>query len=380
MKYKVAVVGGAGHIGLPLSCYIQNAGIDTSIIDTNEENIDKINSFTPPFLEHDLDNQLKKALSSGLKAFTQIEEIKNCEIVIVTLGTSSNQQITDKFHQLIETVILNMKEGSTLILRSTVTIETINSVIEGVNFSSKKIDLFYCPERIAEGKAFLELDKIPQIIGSKDSKSGEIIDDFFEKLKFRTIFVNYEEAVFIKLFLNTYRYAQFSTINYFDNIASNNSLDFKKLLTIASDTYPRLENVPDSGLVGGPCLIKDSQTFLNSYGDPRDLITNYFNINDDYIKNTIDKCNSYFQDKKIVQLGLTFKPDSDDLRDSQAIVLNNYLIKEGFEVKTFDPYINDEAELESVLDFSDNILIATHHKIFDSYDLESKKVVVVGDK
>ena len=142
MKYKVAVVGGAGHIGLPLSCYIQNAGIDTSIIDTNEENIDKINSFTPPFLEHDLDNQLKKALSNGLKAFTQIEEIKNCEIVIVTLGTSSNQQITDKFHQLIETVILNMKEGSTLILRSTVTIETINSVIEGVNFSSKKLIYF----------------------------------------------------------------------------------------------------------------------------------------------------------------------------------------------------------------------------------------------
>ena len=95
----------------------------------------------------------------------------------------------------------------------------------------KKINLFYCPERIAEGKAFLELDKIPQIIGSKDSEVTEIIKDFFEKLKFKTILVNFEEAVFIKLFSNTYRYAQFSTVNYFDNIASNNSLDFKKLLT-----------------------------------------------------------------------------------------------------------------------------------------------------
>ena len=62
------------------------------------------------------------------------------------------------------------------------------------------------------------------------------------------------------------------------------------------------------------------------------------------------------------------------------IILEESLSSSGFEVKTFDPYINDEAELESVLDFSDNILIATHHKIFDSYDLESKKVVVVGDK
>jgi len=380
MKYKVAVVGGAGHIGLPLSCYIQNAGIDSIIIDTNKENIDKINSSIPPFLEHDLETQLKIALSNGLTAVTEIDELKDCELVFVTLGTSSNQEITDNFHQLIETVILNMKEGSTLILRSTVTIQTINKIAEMMNFDSKKINLFYCPERIAEGKAFLELEKIPQIVGSKDSELSEIIKDFFERLKIRTISVNYEEAVFIKLFSNTYRYAQFSTINYFDNIASSNSLDFKKLLSIASDTYPRLEKVPDSGLVGGPCLIKDSQTFLNSYGDPKGLISNYFNINIDYIANTIDKCNNYFEHKKIVQLGLTFKHESNELRDSQAIVLNNYLVNEGFEVKTFDPFINNEEELESVLSFSENIVIATRHKIFDSYDLESKKVVVVGDK
>ena len=76
MKYKVAVVGGAGHIGLPLSCYIQNVGIDTSIIDTNEENIDKINSSTPPFLEYELENQLKIALSNGLKALLKLRKLR----------------------------------------------------------------------------------------------------------------------------------------------------------------------------------------------------------------------------------------------------------------------------------------------------------------
>ena len=84
MKYKVAVVGGAGHIGLPLSCYIQNAGIDSIIIDTNKENIDKINSSIPPFLEHDLETQLKIALSNGLTAVTEIDELKDCELVFVT--------------------------------------------------------------------------------------------------------------------------------------------------------------------------------------------------------------------------------------------------------------------------------------------------------
>ena len=87
-----------------------------------------------------------------------------------------------------------------------------------------------------------------------------------------------------------------------------------------------------------------------------------------------------FDSKKIVQLGLTFKPESDDLRDSQSIELNKSLIKEGYEVKTYDPFLNSDEELSKIMEFSNNILISTHHKIFDSYDFTDKKVVIVGDK
>ena len=380
MKNKVGVVGGAGHIGLPFSCYIQNKGIDTLIIDTNNDILELIKNKITPFIEYDLQNQLDHAINNGLQTTLNLNEIKDCNIVIITLGTSSDKHVIKKFNQLIDDVISKITEGSTIILRSTVTLNTINKIIEDKTFNTKKLHLYYCPERIAEGKAFLELDKIPQIIGSRDNIESELILNFFKELNIKTISVNFEEAVFIKLFLNTYRYSQFSTINYFDNIASTNSLDFKKLLGIASESYPRLENVPDSGMVGGPCLIKDSHTFIDSFDDPRGIISKYFEINKDFIKNIIIKCESKFDSKKIVQLGLTFKPESDDLRDSQSIELNKSLIKEGYEVKTYDPFINSEEELSKIMEFSNNILISTHHKIFDSYDFTDKKVVIVGDK
>ena len=103
-------------------------------------------------------------------------------------------------------------------------------------------------------------------------------------------------------------------------------------------------------MVGGPCLIKThihSSIHLMIKG----LISKYFEINKDFIKNIITKCESKFDSKKIVQLGLTFKPESDDLRDSQSIELNKSLIKEGYEVKTYDPFINSEEELSKIMVF-----------------------------
>ena len=174
MKNKVGVVGGAGHIGLPFSCYIQNKGIDTLIIDTNNDILELIKNKITPFIEYDLQNQLDHAINNGLQTTLDLNKIKDCNIVIITLGTSSDKHVIKKFNQLIDDVISNITEGSTIILRSTVTLNTINKIIEDKTFNTKKLHLYYCPERIAEGKAFLELDKIPQIIGSRDNIESEL--------------------------------------------------------------------------------------------------------------------------------------------------------------------------------------------------------------
>ena len=179
MKNKVGVIGGGGHIGLPFSCYIQNKDIDTLIIDTNKDILELIKNKNTPFIEYDLQNQLNNAINNGLKTTSDINEIKDCNIAIIALGTSSDKNVTKKFNQLIDDVISKITKGSTIILRSTVTLNTINKIIDDKTFNTKKLNLYYCPERIAEGKAFLELDKIPQIIGLKDNSETELITNFF---------------------------------------------------------------------------------------------------------------------------------------------------------------------------------------------------------
>ena len=108
MKNKVGVVGGAGHIGLPFSCYIQNKGIDTLIIDTNNDILELIKNKITPFIEYDLENQLNNAINNGLQTTLDLNEIKDCNIVIITLGTSSDKHVIKKFNQLIDDVISNI--------------------------------------------------------------------------------------------------------------------------------------------------------------------------------------------------------------------------------------------------------------------------------
>ena len=380
MKFKVAVVGGAGHIGLPLSCFIQNKGIQTIIIDKNEEALSLIKQSIPPFTEKDFQSNLTNANKAGLEVSSDISDIKSCNLVIVTLGTSSKKEDKELFEGVISDVLREIKNESVLLLRSTVEKGMVENVEQESNEQSKNILIAYCPERLAEGFAFEEIELLPQIVGCKNEIEYKKVKSFFDLLKIETIYVNYSEAEFIKLFLNTYRYSQFSLVNYFSNIAKNNSIDFKKILDLAKQDYPRLNGIPDPGFVGGPCLIKDSKTFINSYGDQDGIIEKLHITNEEFINLIVLEIGEKFEGKKIIQLGLTFKPNSDDLRDSQSIVLNNILKKLNYEIEIVEPNLKGYKNYEDILSFSKNVLITTFHDEFKDYNFDGKKVIVVGNK
>ena len=165
MKFKVAVVGGAGHIGLPLSCFIQNKGIQTIIIDKNEEALSLIKQSIPPFTEKDFQSNLTNANKAGLEVSSDISDIKNCILVIVTLGTSSKKEDKELFEGVISDVLREIKNESVLLLRSTVEKGMVENVVKESNEQSKNILIAYCPERLAEGFAFEEIELLPQIVG-----------------------------------------------------------------------------------------------------------------------------------------------------------------------------------------------------------------------
>tara|TARA_A100001015_G_scaffold180547_1_gene200896 strand:- start:2849 stop:4015 length:1167 start_codon:yes stop_codon:yes gene_type:complete len=385
-KFEVSVVGGAGHIGLPLSLFISSFGHDVTIIDTNKKVLEGLRGGNLPFYEEGLDKYLKKAQKNNIKLSNNNQDLSKSDFVIITLGSSSEAKDIDLFKKVMDDVIKNIKQESNIILRSTTDIGSIEEIRSNPEFIEKNINLAYCPERIAEGMSLIELPQIPQIIGINDENDFLIFQNFFNTLNIESIKTTYRNAVFIKLFTNTYRYSEFSIVNEFFNIAQNNSIDFDEIIKIAKKDYPRLKNMPSKGFVGGPCLIKDSKTFYENYAKDNILLSAIQNINTDFFKSILDTCNKLFEEKIVIQLGITFKPNSDDLRSSLSYEFNNYLRENGFKVYVVDEYVNQEDtdieifKYEDVKDKTNNLLISTYHDYFKNLDLNNKKVVVVGYK
>ena len=383
-KYnKVSVVGGAGHIGLPLSCFMQNNGFEVVVIDNNIKSLNLLKQNILTFYEKDLEINLKQALGDGLVLTNELEKISETEIVIVTIGTSSNKEHLELFKNLMKDVLEKISNESLLILRSTITLEDIELIQSNDNFINKNIRLAYCPERIAEGEAFNELKKLPQIVGTEIKEVYEVTKEIFKNLKIKTINTTINEAIFIKLFTNSYRHANFSLANEFYNIALENNIDFERIRKLATIDYPRLENFPFTGYVGGPCLPKDLETFIKSYNVEDSLLNHLEEVNDKFLNNIVQRCYKIFDEKKLIHLGLSFKVDSDDIRGSGSIELYRKLKKEGFEIFPVDPLVNQEEIDFELFEFSqaskktNNILIAVDHKNFKEFDLKDKKVFYV---
>lgn len=378
---EVSIVGGAGHIGLPLSCFIQNKGLNVKIIDNNIQALDLLKSGQTTFYEEMLNENLRKAIKNGLSFSNDIQYIKNSKFLIVTIGTSSSKRSVALFNNLIDDVLNHIDKNSYLLLRSTITKKEIESIKNNYNFKKKKINLSYCPERIAEGIAFEELNKLPQIVGTKNGEVDNTIKEFFNDLDIETIFTSFDNAIFIKLFSNAYRHANFSLTNEFFNIATANNLDFENILKISKYKYPRLAFLPKTGYVGGPCLPKDLNTFIKSYNVKNSLLNKVKKVNEEYIDNIVKNCLRLFKDKKIIQLGLTFKENSDDLRGSGSIILNKKLKDNGFIVYAVDPFVDKKDVEFELFDFNvatnhcKNIIVSVNHQIFHDLDFSNKKIL-----
>jgi UDP-N-acetyl-D-mannosaminuronic acid dehydrogenase len=384
-KLNISVIGGAGHIGLPLSCFFQIKGHQVKVIDKNLTALEKASKGIPPFYEKNFKENLQSANNLGLNYKSDIETIKDSNIVFITLGTSSEDVDIELFDNVLEEVISNISKESILILRSTINHETILKVKNNIIFKEKKLLLAYCPERIAEGFAFEELEKMPQIIGVKNSNDFEIVSKFFISCGLETIHTTFEEAVFTKLFSNTYRYAEFSLINEFSNIAKKHNIDFDKIKHFSTYKYDRLSKLPKTGYVGGPCLPKDTKTFTHSYPVTDDILSKFLRTNDQFLDGIVNDCINKFTTKNIIQFGITFKENSDDLRSSGAFKLYEKLIENNFDVYVVEPnlaigisdYGFKNYRFEDIKQITDNIIFAVDHKEFKLYptDLNNKSII-----
>ena len=378
----VSIVGGVGHVGAPLGLALSSKGYNVILIDKNKENIKKINHGEMPFIEEGCTKLLKKMISKKkIFATLELSEVKRCKYIIVCLGTPTNNKFEPNLKNFINffySLKKYLNSNHIIIIRSSIYPGICNKVFNIIKNSCK--NLSYCPERIAQGKSLQELPKISQIISGKNTKSKLESGKIFKKVCKKIIYTKIIEAELIKLFSNAYRYINFSISNQFYMICKNQNLDFFKIRKIMRDDYKRNENIPMAGFTAGPCLLKDTIQLSSFYNHKFSLGLTAMSINESLPKFLIKELNKKYDLKKktVGVLGLSFKAENDDIRDSLSIKLLKHLKSKKIRTLQSDEYYKDKNNIDKnlLVRKSDIIIISTPHRAYKNLKINKKKVLI----
>ena len=382
-KNKIIIIGGAGHVGAPLGIALSNKGYEVTLLDINTKFIKMINNGQMPFIEEKCELLLKKSLKrKKIFATNNFEEIKKNKFVIITIGTNIKKNFNpeiEKFLNFFKFLKKRIQKEQSIIIRSSIFPSTFDKIYKIIK--SKCDNLTYCPERIAQGKSIVELPKISQIIAGSSKKEIIKISQIFKKISKKIIIVNPLEAELIKLFSNTYRYINFSIGNQFYTMCEKMNINYERLRLKMMDCYPRNKNLPKSGFTSGPCLLKDTMQLSSFFRHKEKILNEAKNINENLPKFIFDKLNRNYnlKNKTIGILGLSFKPENDDIRDSLSIKLLNLFKKNKFTVLSSDEHYKDESTIKRdlLLKKADIIIIVTPHKVYKKIRLKNKNKIII---
>lgn len=380
---RICVVGGAGHVGLPLALVLADEGYHVEILDTNVAALKTIMAGKMPFIENGAEDLLKRLLPTGrIAASTDSWIVRNADIVICVVGTPVDEYLTPQAHtffRIINEISPYFHDEQTLILRSTVYPGLTQRVHDLFQERGIGVHVTFCPERIAQGHSIQELRKIPQIISGFDSEGLRVVRQLFSRITTEIIEVEPQEAELAKLFCNGYRYIQFAVANQFYLLCREAGLDFNRVHHAATYKNNRVDSLPRAGLAAGPCLLKDTMqlaAFSNNnfmLGHSAMLINEgqpQFIVN--MLKRRVD-----LRDKIVGILGMTFKADCDDTRDSLSFKLRHLLMLEAKEVIRHDPFLEgpDYYPLDTVIDRADVIVIGVPHSEYRDLRIPRGKIV-----
>src|SRR5205814_5181483 len=181
--------------------------------------------------------------------------------VVVVIGTPIDEHHNPDMgavDRAIDEIADNLRDGQLLVLRSTV-YPGVTAVVERlVERLGVDVDVAFCPERIAEGKALEELGELPQIVAARSPRAVERATKLFRNLTHEVVFLEPEEAELAKLFTNAWRYIKFATANQLYMIANDFGLDYERIRSAVTQNYPRANDMPGAGFTAGPCLFKDT--------------------------------------------------------------------------------------------------------------------------
>jgi UDP-N-acetyl-D-mannosaminuronic acid dehydrogenase len=385
MSATVAVIG-IGRVGLPFALFLADRGCTVYGIDANADLIRALGEGRMPFREEGGQEALGAELGKRFFPGSDLAVLERVDTIVLTLGTpvdDFNNPIFLPIEDLLRRALPHMKPGQLLVLRSTVApgaTEHLGRLIERTTSFRIGRDLFlaFCPERIAEGKSFTELPEVPQIVGGLDAASGARAAAFFRIITPKIQTVDARSAELAKLFCNMYRYIDFAVGNEFMMIASQHGRDIYPILEAVNTGYKR-GGIKSPGLTGGPCLYKDG-FFLTGKIPYNELIASAWKIHETTPAYLVEQVRALtpIDGRRVAILGLGFKKNIDDGRNSLAFKLKKILLTEGAEVFLHDPFL-PSLPLEEALRDADVVFFAMNHDAFASLTPEFLKARVKPD-
>lgn len=381
---NVVVVGGCGHVGLPLGLVLASspARYQVALLDIDAEKVAMVNRGQMPFLEAGAEELLKRVIGTNLSATQDESCLRDANIVITVVGTPVDKHLNPTAHALhrsIDRLTEQMQDDALLVLRSTVYPGSTKLVYERVRSRGCRIHVAFCPERIAEGRALEELVQLPQIVSAFEPEAMRRATALFLELAPSVIELTPLEAELAKLFANSWRYLNFAISNQFYMLAESCGLDFYRIYDAVTRDYPRMRSFARAGFAAGPCLLKDTLQ-LSSFSSNNFFLGHAAMLVNEGLPNFImsQLRGEGLRGRTVAILGMAFKADSDDIRDSLSYKMRKLLEAEGVEVLCTDPYVADESfvELDHAVSRADIIILGAPHALYAELRLPPQKRVV----
>ena len=382
LKKKVAVIG-LGYIGLPTAALLASQGYQVLGTDVSRHVVDTINRGEIHIVEPDLDAYVRSAVSRGLlKASTEVKPADVYMLCVPTPFHIDNGIPTPNVDYVMgaaKSVSKHIKAGDIVILESTSPVGTtalVKDVLAKQGVNVDEIYIAYCPERVLPGKIMLELVQNDRVIGGINEVSTKVVAEFYRNfVKGEILETEAKTAEMCKLTENSFRDVNIAFANELSMICANNGVDVWELIKLANH-HPRVNILQPGTGVGGHCIAVDPWFIVSSDQKNAKLIKQAREVNDSKPNWVVEKI---FQEAKdsgkanpqIACLGLAFKPDIDDLRESPASTVASSLMSLDLRVVCVEPNIEAHPDflmtsLDDALKNADVIAVLVGHKEFRS--------------
>jgi UDP-N-acetyl-D-mannosaminuronic acid dehydrogenase len=372
---SIAVIG-LGRVGLPLALCFADRGMPVLGVDHDRALLDSIRAGKMPFEEPGTQQLLEQVTKSGrLELAERAADAARAEDIVITLGTPSFSHVESDLRQVraaIDDLLPLLRPGHALILRSTIapgTTDFVAGYVEKRRGLRAGEDIFvaHAPERIAAGRFLEEISTLPCIVGGVGDASTERAASVFEVFGAPIVRTTPVQAELAKIWTNILRYATFALPNLLMMDCESSGANVFEVIDLINRDYPR-GGIASPGFTAGTCLRKDF-AFSEERSNAPGMLLAVSRVNEAvplFLVEGIKRRLGELRERKVAVLGLTFKRDTDDERDSLSPKLIRLLERELADVAVCDPHASSPTQpLADAVDGADVVIVATNHSAFE---------------